>query len=292
MTFGENLNEWFRVMGRQWKPLLIASIVAFVPVAIGVVLAFWAFEAAESFDVLLDPELLDTLSDDQVFDLLSPFLATTAVWVALQVIATVYVYVVTGRVIALDRNEQTISTAGVTRFATSRLVPGSIAMVLVVFLVIAGLAVAAGLGWLFIDSLGADFVGVFLTAVVGLTAIVIVTWISLSVSLFPDVLAMEEAGASEALSRSFKLVRGRWWPTLGFILVTGLIASVVAQALSIVLVPIFFFGAAAPAFFGIAYGLTALLQAPVTAAVGAAYAVWYVSLRSSEGELPADQLLV
>jgi hypothetical protein len=129
-------------------------------------------------------------------------------------------------------------------------------------------------------GMGVDFFPIFLTMVVALTALVVVTWLTVSFALYLVALAMDDVGAGGALTSSFRLVRGRWWPTLGFLLLTGLTVSVASQVISVVMIPVFFLALLAPGFLAVGYGLVTMLQGPVAAATAIAYAVWYIDLRA------------
>jgi hypothetical protein len=75
--------------------------------------------------------------------------------------------------------------------------------------------------------------GVFL--VLAFLAFVIPSiWLFVSWSLAVPVLLFERVGAVAALRRSFRLVRHRWWPTLGVLLVGYLLASIVAGIVQLI----------------------------------------------------------
>ncbi|HEV7146956.1 MAG TPA: glycerophosphoryl diester phosphodiesterase membrane domain-containing protein [Pedococcus sp.] len=58
-------------------------------------------------------------------------------------------------------------------------------------------------------------------------------WASIRLSFAPSSLVLEDLGVFAALRRSWKLTFGRFWRTLGVLIVAGLIASVAQQAISI-----------------------------------------------------------
>jgi hypothetical protein len=61
-------------------------------------------------------------------------------------------------------------------------------------------------------------------------------WLYAAWSVATPALLIERKHAAEALKRSAHLVRGRWWPTAGVLLVSTLITSVVGGAFSAVLI--------------------------------------------------------
>jgi len=105
------------------------------------------------------------------------------------------------------------------------------------------------------------------------------------------VIAMEDMGVIAALTRSFSLVQGRWWITLGYVALAGIISSAASQLVSVVLVPVFLVGVLIPEMTAMGFGLSALLQGPLLAAIAAAYVVWYVDLRARSEPLLAEQLV-
>ena len=289
-SFGENLNEWFRAISDSWRPLLILCAVVYVPVGLLTIALLLITDAHGAYFDLVVPEG-EIQSPAELMDLLGPLIWVGLIWTLLQLVATVFVYVAAGRAVAIRANEGQPTTSELMHFAVSRLGAGVGAglILLVGFVVLAALATL--IGWALISALGVDFFPVFVIAVVALTALVVVIWISVSISLYSQAIAMENATATESLASSFRLVRGGWWPTLGFEFVTGLIVSAVAQVVSIVLIPLFFFGFVAPQFFAVAYGMATMLQGPVAAGIGLAYAVWYVDLRSREAPLTSENLV-
>lgn len=290
--FGENLNEWFRLLGRRWKPLLVTSLVAYVPLAVAIVLLFTFTGASQLFlDLTSDPDLIESSTWSQVIDEFMPLLWAGVVWLVLQTIATVFVYLAASRTVALDRAGHEGHWRSIVTHARSRLISALVAglLVAVAFSLVVMLLVAVG--WALIDMMGTSFFSVFVTTVLGLTGIVVMVWVGLSVALYSQVLAMEEEGASGSLRRSFELVHDRWWPTFGFVLVTSLIASAVSQVASIALTPLIVIGVLAPDVIGLVYGLATLLQAPFVAAMAAGLAIWYIDLRSRKEALVGEQLM-
>jgi len=291
-SFGDNLTEWFRLMGRVWKPLLLSSLVGAVPMGIGVALVFWWTGATGALIELTDLAELGPTDVSELLAAAGPLLWAVGMATALQAVATIFIYVAASRTVAEDRAGLQPSWGAVSRFGISRLVTGVAAgcVLLVGFLIIGGVATA--LGWLLVSNFEVNFLTVFVTAVVALTAAVMLVWVSISVALYPQAIAMEQTGPIKSLGRSFRLIRNRWWMTVGFLMVVSLIASITAQALSIAVIPIFLWGTVVPEVIAIGYGFIAIVQGPVAAAIASGYAVWYIDLRAREAPLTAEQLVV
>ncbi|MGI8803551.1 MAG: hypothetical protein ACR2KV_15535 [Solirubrobacteraceae bacterium] len=57
-------------------------------------------------------------------------------------------------------------------------------------------------------------------------------WLYVAWSVATPVLLLEDVRATAALRRSFRLVRGRWWPTAAVLIVAGLIVSIAGGVVS------------------------------------------------------------
>ncbi len=289
--FGDLLNEWFRSLGRNWSALLLSSLVVEVPLAVIIAAVFWVTGSAESFALYLDPEALETMTDAEALDALAPLLWVSAVWTMLQVLGGVFVYLSASRAVALDLADSKPSWREVSRFAARKSLAGIAATLLVLVAVILLTGGAGLIGWAVISAGGVGFLTIFLTTTAALTSLVVMIWLGVSVSLIIQVIAMEGVGPVTAIRRSFMLVQGRWWVTLGYLLLTSLIASAASQALSLLFTPLFIAGVAIPELLAIAFAMSTILQGPLLAAIGAAYSIWYVDLRARSGSLVSEDLL-
>jgi len=289
--FGEVLNEWFRILGKNWKPLLLTSLVAHVPLAAAVGVVFWLTGAGEAFEVILDPESYEDVPYAEILEILEPFLWSSAIWVILQLIAGVFVYLAAARIVAEHMADRPTDWREAAGFAWGRLAKGVVSALVVVGIVAALAAVAGGLGWALVTAFEVNFLTVFVTTTVALTTLVVLIWITVSVAFGALVIAMEDAGPIAALTRSFTLVQRRWWVTVGFTLLVGLIASTISQVVGTALVPVFLVGIAYPDFFALGLAMSALLQGPLLAALAVAYAVWYIDLRARREPVLGQQLV-
>jgi hypothetical protein len=289
--FGTSLNTWFRLLGRRWKPLLFTSLVAYVPLAVAIAILFLVADIGDLFARLSNPDLLNDLSATELADFSNRVVVAGVIWVVLQLIATPFVYVAATRVTGQYHAGEESRWREVSRFTWSRMGTAIGASLLIFTASAVGIGLVGGVCWALIANLGTTFVSVFLTSVVVLTSLVVLIWLSVAVSLYPQSAALTRKGAVECIKQSFSLIQGRWWATAGFVLVTSLIASAVLQVLGLVLVPLYLASTVIPEALAVAISLTTLIQGPVVSAVGAAYGIWYVDLRARREPLDAESLI-
>jgi hypothetical protein len=118
------------------------------------------------------------------------------------------------------------------RYVVSRL--GSILLV-TILAVLAWLApfVAAGIVAVPIGiSAGDNGLALLLISIVVLGSMVAAAWLYVSFSVAVPALLTEEVRGRAALKRSFGLVRGRWWPVFGIIVLGTILAGIVTQIIS------------------------------------------------------------
>ncbi|WP_203580558.1 glycerophosphoryl diester phosphodiesterase membrane domain-containing protein [Microbacterium hibisci] len=96
-----------------------------------------------------------------------------------------------------------------------------VALIAVVVLAIIGIAMAA------------PAAAIGLTIAVILAAIPLTWWLMIKLLLVPAAIIVEHATILQALSRSWALTRGRFWPALGIILLISVIFAAVAQVVSL-----------------------------------------------------------
>ena len=104
-------------------------------------------------------------------------------------------------------------------------------------------------------------------------------WLYVSWEIAVPVLLVEGTKGTKALTRSRELVKGRWWPTCGALLIAFLITAVVSFALTIFTIPLLFSGAsytATQTATALARGVALVLTTPFSAAV---VALIYFELR-------------
>lgn len=289
--FGSVLGDTMSRLGRTWRPLLSTALIVFVPLGMVTLIVFNATDALAFLDVVLnDPESLDKISREDFLELAEPFFWAVGIAVAIQSVGSLYVYLVSHDVVAGDIEDRTISGRAARRRAASRFGTALVAAIIVS----AAIALLFGVGlsiWLIpyliigTPNAASALVALVLLAAVAAPAI----WLAVSFSMITSVIAIEGLGPFGSLKRSFRLVRRRWWPTLGYLLLVGLIGSVAAQLIQILAIPLTLLGDAASGFsiaslFGIAF------QGVLVAGIGAMYTGWYVDLRSRVEDLSTENL--
>ncbi|MEV7631278.1 hypothetical protein AB0N64_02595 [Microbacterium sp. NPDC089318] len=98
-------------------------------------------------------------------------------------------------------------------------------------LAIGGAAVAIMAGGDFAD--GSIGVAIGLVVLLVLASIPLVVWLSTKLLVVPAALVLERATLGTALVRSWRLIRGRFWPALGVMFLIGAIMGLAAQVVSV-----------------------------------------------------------
>ena len=104
-------------------------------------------------------------------------------------------------------------------------------------------------------------------------------WLYVSWAIAVPVLLIEGTKGTKAMTRSRELVKGRWWPTCGALLIAFLITAAVSFALTIFTIPLLFSGASyttTQTATALARGVALVLTTPFSAAV---VALIYFELR-------------
>ncbi len=72
-----------------------------------------------------------------------------------------------------------------------------------------------------------------LAVLAGACAMILMLWLMVTWSLAPVAVVLERLGPMAAIARSWRLVRGRFWRTFGFLLLAGLVAEIAYLLLSV-----------------------------------------------------------
>jgi hypothetical protein len=113
-----------------------------------------------------------------------------------------------------------------------------------------------------------------------LASIVPGVWLYVAWSVAVPALLIEGTRGFEALGRSFNLVRRRWWPTFGILLLANLLATTVAFGFGLLALPAVFVGGDNEFVFDLANGVFGAVASVVTIPfVAAVVAVIYFDLR-------------
>jgi hypothetical protein len=290
--FGQVLGDAMNALARTWQPLMSAALWAFIPAGVAALVVFRLSDAEKFLNLVFnDPGYLDSLTTEELVELATPFLWATLIAVLLQVLASVFVYLASHHVIANDAAGFKTTGADARRVALNRYGAGLFAG-LIVFLAIAGVVVAGLVAWTIPWALVGtpNATSVFIAVILMAALMTPAVWLGVTLSMWSSVLVVERRGAIRSLRRSLELVRGRWWPTFGFLLLVGLLGSVAIQLIQLVAIPLSVVGD-----LGIGISIASLIglvaQGLIVAAIAAMYTTWYVDLRAREGDLAKDDLL-
>jgi hypothetical protein len=289
--FGQVLNDGLLSMARTWKTLLVPAILVSVPIGIAAIAIFGATGGADFIDLIVNnPERLQTLPEELFWELARPFYIAMAVTGLLQLIGGVFVALVSHTAIAAHLSGASPTVREVIRKGIRRFPAGLAATVLIVVAVL----ILAGLGiviWLVpLTAVGTPnstsvFVALILLAVLLGPGV----WAGVSASMTTSAVAIEHRGVASSIRRSMQLVRGRWWPTAGFLLLVGLLGGVAVQLIQLIALPLAAVGGGGPAL-SVASGLGVFAQGVLVAAISAVYTHWYVDLRARKETLTTESL--
>ena len=289
--FGQVLNDAIVGLGAIWKTLLVPAIVVSVPVSIATIALFTSSGGADFIDLIInDPERLQTLPRDVFWELAKPFYLAMGIGTLLQLIGGVFVALVGHSAVAAKLAGTPATTGEVTRRALRRYATGFAATLLIVVTIM----IMIGLGiviWL-VPALAVGTPNAASVLVALLLLVVLLgpgVWAGVSASMTTAAIVIEDRSALNAIRRSIQLVRGRWWPTAGFILLVGLVGGIAVQLIQLVALPLVAVGGGGAAV-SIVSGLGILAQGVLVAAIAAMYTHWYVDLRARKEDLSTESL--
>ena len=249
---GEVLTAGISMLARVWKRLVGPSMGAFIPLGALTLLTFQATGAIEFFRLSFnDPEALEAMTREEFLELATPFVNAVLTALVLQIIASAFISLAASRVVAAEIGGEPIRGGAASRFALSRML----------ILVAIGIIAVFGIS-----------VGFLLLVIPGI-------WLAVSVTMVPHVVALENRGVIASLSRSIRLVRGRWWATLAYLVLVGLMGSVAGWLLQFVAIPLVVLGDIST---GLALVFVAglMFQGLVVAAIAVMNTMWYFDLRA------------
>ena len=275
------LSDATRTLGRNVRRLIAPSLIVFIPGGI-LSLAVFRWTGAGDFVNLVfeDPASLQTLPPEALMEAAAPFFQAVATTIAIQVFASVFVFLACHRVVVSELEGAPVTSAGSMRFALRRLFPAMTAVVVAAVPTIAALLAGFTL-WL--GPASASSGGSAAVSLVGLLLLVVFLapglWLLTSFSMVTAVVATEGPGIAAALARSLRLVRGRRLQTLGYLLLVGLLGGVAVQMIELVAVPVALAGVGGTGLF-IASVLGIGLQGLIVAAIAVPVTLWYLDLRA------------
>lgn len=289
--FGQVLNDALYGLARVWRTLVVPALAVSIPVSIGTVVAFGVTGGADFIDLVLNsPERLQTLPEEVLWELARPFYLALAVATLLQLVGGVFLALTSHRAVAAQLAGRPLTARAASRHALRRYLIGFGATLLVLVVV----SVLVGLGAV-IWMVPALAVGTPNPASVLVALVLLVVllgpgvWAGVAVSMTTSAVAIEDHGLLGSIRRSMQLVRGRWWPTFGFLLLVGLLGGIAIQLIQLIALPLAAVGDGGPAL-SIASMLGVLAQGLLVAAIAAMYTHWYVDLRARKETLSTESL--
>ena len=289
---GQVLSDAVTGLARVWRSLLWPAVLVSIPVAFVTVLAFVSTGANDFLElVLVTPERVQTLPDEMFFELARPFYVAVGLATLIQVLAGVFLALVSHRAVALELVEGQAPTSRRIVGEALRLYPRAVAVALIA---LSGVVILIGMG-IFIWSVPLATVGTptpasALVAVLLFFAVLAPgAWAAISVSMVTSVVALEKGSLIGSIRRSVDLVRGRWWPTAAFLLLVGLLGGVAVQLIQLVALPLLAFGDAS-ALVAAGAGVGVLAQGILLGALAVMFTHWYLDLRSRRQRLLSEDL--
>lgn len=289
--FGQVLNDAILSLGRTWKVVLVPALAVSVPISIATAVVFRVTGGAEFVELLANnPENLIGLPDQVLMELARPFYTALAISTILLLIGAVFVALVSHRAVASDLKGTPLTSRELSSLAFRSYGAGLGATLLVVIavtvLITLGLTVwlmpAISVGT---PNVTSRFVALILLAVLLAPGI----WVAVSASMFTSAIVLEREGVLGSIRRSMRLVRGRWWPTAGYLLLVGALGGIAIQLIQLIALPLLGVGGSGGAL-AIASALGVLAQGLLVAAIAVMYTHWYVDLRARGESLTTSDL--
>ncbi len=260
--FGEILAEGMAMLARVWKRILAPAFWTFVLLGAATIAAFALTGADDILQLILsDPQALVGMTETEITEAGLLLLQAGSIVLVFQLLGTAFLNLTVHRIVASELAGEHMGAGAASSKALSRLFTLIVAGILAVVLVV---------------------VGLFALIIPGL-------WLAGAFSMVSAVVALEDVGPVDALRRSFALVRGRWWPTVGFLLLVGLFGSLAAQLVQLVALPIVGAGDVGLGA-GLGFVVLVVAQGFVVAAIAVMVTLWYLDLRSRKGPLLTESL--
>lgn len=289
--FGQVLNDAMYGLVAVWRTLLVPVLVVMVPASIATIVAFAVTGGADFLEVLLNnPERLQALPGEVVWQLARPLYLAMGIAMLLLVVAGVFVALASHGAVAAHAKGDPLTSAEASRLAFDRYSTG-LGATLVIVVVIGALITLGSVLWLIPAlSVGTPNTASTLVAMI-LLAVVLGPgiWAGVAVSMTTPTVAIEKRGALDSIRRSMHLVRGRWWPTAGFLLLVGLLGGIAIQLIQLVALPLAAIGGGGPVL-SLASAFGVLAQGLLVAAIAAMYTHWYIDLRARKEDLSTQTL--
>lgn len=230
LTFGTILGRSFAAL-RQNPRVLLGFALCVQAVAYLLVILAVGGVAIASFTRL---DTLQPGTDDYQAVMAGSIAVTIVVGVVMGLAAVAFGVIVQG-VVVTEVAHAAVAEKLTLRALWQQVKPVTGRLIGYAFLVLLALVAAFGVAGVLLFGLGA----VALPAAVGLgvlaflAAIPLVWWLMVKLLLVPSAIILERATIRQALGRSWRLTRGRFWPILGVLVLLNLIFAGIAQVVSI-----------------------------------------------------------
>jgi hypothetical protein len=289
--FSQVLGDAMNGLAGTWRTLVLPAMAVSIPVSIATIAAFGVTGGAEFLDQLLNnPQLLQGLPEEVFWRLARPFYLAVGIAALLQIAAGVFLALASHAAVAAHLGGTRLTSGQATRIALRRYAPGLGATILIVIVT----AILVGLGT-FIWTVPLVSVGTPNTpsAIIAVVLFAVLVgpgvWAGVSASMTTSAVAIENRGVLGSIRRSMHLVRGRWWPTAGFLALVGLLGGIAIQLIQLIALPLAVVGDGGAAL-SIASGLGVLAQGLLVAGIAAMYTYWYIDLRARKESLSTEAL--
>jgi len=249
-SFGDSLADVVSNLGKVWKPLLGPAIVASVAMGLLTIVALESTDSFPVFELVLNnPEALELMTDSERAEILIQLRSGVMLVSLVSTVVYGFLYLTAARAIggAFSMADE-VAVVG----AAIRLYP-----IWLIATIIAGIAATGGL---------------FLLIIPGL-------WLAIMFNLYTPVIAIEGKGPVAALRRSFELVRGNFWETVGFLLIVGLAGGAAGLLFQLVAIPMLMTGETSFAA-GLTFAIGVVVQGLILAAIAVGSTTWYLNLRA------------
>lgn len=229
LGLGEIIDTAFKIYTRHWRALMLLVAVVVVPAGI---VSYLVLDAAVPPDLALQIDDPTPVIDEALLKDMLRFLGAAVLAAVIQSGAAVLASAGSVRAIAEiylgAEPDWRTSLVNVFRRLPAIFATG--------FLIVLAVGVLSGGVWLLVAvTASASNAGGAVAALSIIAWLVLVPWLAISWAPAIPVLVIEGTSPSGALSRSFSLVRRRWWPTFGTLLTTWLIVAVLSGIASRIL---------------------------------------------------------
>jgi hypothetical protein len=289
--FGQVLGDAVNSLARTWRTLLIPALATSIPVGIATVVVFGVTGGGDFLDLIVNnPQNLPGLPSQVFWELARPFYLAIGIAIVLQLLAGVFVALASHRAVASDLNGTRLTVGEVTTLALRRYPVGLGATVLVAAVILTMFGLGSVLWLIPVVSVGTPnttsvFVALLLLGILLGPGV----WAGVSASMTMSVVAIEQGGVLYSIRRSMRLVRRRWWPTAGFLVLVGLLGGIAIQLIQLIALPLAAAGGGSAAL-SLASVLGVLAQGLLIAAISAMYTHWYIDLRARREALSTADL--